>query len=735
MMGRTELLKMAKRFEKPLFFTAPSLREYKCTSTLEERLDYVMRKEMRENGDIDLQALPCLSHELERMEEDQNSDSSSTGTYWTFWKKMARQVLEYTMGIGVYKAAQREAQSESQECTSMENDSDDIASSYTESEISLSTKLRQLGTRKRKAEHVVDILIGHPCASQGGGLFYFDRPEFGSLLSLLDNEPSIVRDSSNPSEESLFHHLCNWCQNAGICSICGWEPVLWKVLQASPEAVRNDPAILTILIGVFRRHDIFHEGWLNLIGTVGEQCPEAYDELVEDLPFVKFNWRRLLPSCRTEETSLFDSYPHLTPHMTDFLVDLSGISGESTKSIDAPRPEENNDDEDADFSFLTRGVDEETTNNNSSLRREEKSDDEDLALRSDRIQQILSCIAGQKEIVEIGGNRDSLRIRCRPRKDNQSTVEGLRGGRSLRLTCMELAQDVLLFSSTNVQPMQDCFMLVKDDHDAELVTRLLPGCKVLELCLCVWPISRGAFDGIVRMVARHSTIQSLILSQAEAGLIDTMGDVVWIESRCLAELVNLHSLQLHLVVREVAPQISELLASTCQLERLDLYVFDDHGIALVMEAVGQSTSLREFMCIANRTSLDLRMLLHGLETSNTSLERCWLELTDETDETDTEEQVESCHGSRTAIDFYCHLNLIGRRKLRQSNLSKEELVVDMVGTLGSRDKVLERLFPQVPNEFSHFNDRGRDEFERSYDSSVTSLLYGLLRENPAIWCA
>lgn len=55
------------------------------------------------------------------------------------------------------------------------------------------------------------------------------------------------------------------------------------------------PNIVSTLIGVFR-HKSISEEWLDLIGTVGERWPKAFDDVVEDLPAVKLNWRRLVRS-------------------------------------------------------------------------------------------------------------------------------------------------------------------------------------------------------------------------------------------------------------------------------------------------------------------------------------------------------------------------------------------------------------------------------------------------------
>lgn len=288
-------------------------------------------------------------------------------------------------------------------------------------------------------------------------------------------------------------------------------------------------------------------------------------------------------------------------------------------------------------------------------------------------------------------------------------------------------------------PIEDCFIRVTNTNDAERVARLLPGCQVRELHLRSLPmslrrISCDGLDGLVRRVAAHSTIQRFTLSETEEGKfwdVSRSESALRMELSCLAELVNLHSLHLHLAVAELAPYLVGLLRSTRHLERLYVVLYDSQGTDLMMETVGQSASLRDFVCVCNHAPSDLRLLLHHLETSNATLEKCWLK---GIGVEGTPEQLETCFPLRKAIEYYCQLNRLGRRNLRMPTFSKADFVVDMLGLFGSRVRLLEHMFPQGSHQFAALHSRGRPDFEASYDLNVMSLLYGLLRENPAVWC-
>lgn len=215
-------------------------------------------------------------------------------------------------------------------------------------------------------------------------------------------------------------------------------------------------------------------------------------------------------------------------------------------------------------------------------------------------------------------------------------------------------------------------------------------------------------NDLLRLVARHSSIRRLRLHR----LVDKAIQVT--DLSALADLVNLHSLVLKVgrVGDELVLPLIELVKKSTHLQNLDLRGTRIADPMPLFEAVGQSRSIRTFAHDGLSKTKQLKVIRQALETSNTSL------VAVKSDGRPTQD--------KELVDYFCDLNRIGRGRVRTGSLSKEEFVLKVLGTFERNGERLTYLHSTGQRRLWH--DIPLDQ------ARVTSVLFDLLRENPALWC-
>ena len=618
-----------------------------------------------------------------------------------------------------------------------------------------------------------------------------------SLLSLLEADPSLASrkyrlqndndDEDHPLIESppsrppsrnedgflLLHHLCVTVSSSYTCSI----ELLQKVFESYRCAVVNDPAIMSHLLIQRCRNNKLEGRLLDLVGMVGEQWPQAYEELQQRKqqqkqqhqrlpPPIVCGWNRLLDSGRVGtyvdvssssagETSLFRAYPHLMQHLTSLAVDFRGIDHLNGELQSPSRENE--------------------------------------SVRSWCIQQMLEQLVTAKGIVslhqiQVRYNRydPDLQVQFRRRESEYTAVDTTTNGRDHNgrdepevcfVSCRRLddfVDSILPFFCNYGERNRrfDQFPIAKLRVElstrnlatsleslVERMTSILASCCVSE-CILHGPSSSRSSDNpstvpchtvnrLFGMVAEHPTIQQLTLQS-----IPIHSEEDWVDLGNLAHLGNLETLALVRMKlgNAMVPPLVQLVQESDRLQELDVRGNRIVDAELLVEAVGGSRTLRVFGCELDRTPL-LESLERCMEASNTTIVRVLTEPGQahfpprrrrqleqqrlHREESQRRQRQQQLGGMdiddseidamttklllRDRIEYLCELNRIGRAKLRETTLTKEEFIVDVLGSFETDD------FFQ---NFWHFLYHGREE----HHSRMISLLYGLLRENPVVWC-
>ena len=591
-----------------------------------------------------------------------------------------------------------------------------------------------------------------------------------SLLSLLQADSSLAfrkyrlqqrqneKDDHPPNEEGflLFHHLCVTVSSSYSCPV----GLLQKVFESYPDAVVNDPAIMHHLLMRPCPNGYLEGAFLDLVGMVGEQWPQVYQELEQRKQqhqrlsaTVSCGWNRLVDSDRMGpdvdgspsegEPSLFELYPHLIQHMTSMAVNVDGLDQEEEQG--------------------------EEGNTGLPIRSSENK-----FVRSRRIQQIMQQLVKSKRIVSLSLLQVSykwgsdLQVRFPRRRGSECTAvdtiamndcerhhhHGNDEGEELSVSysCLDDIVDILqpFFCKHNqsnrggdqlhvAKLRVGLYSTDRNTLDSMVMrmARLLVGFHVSEFILFCPPGLRlallpttpcRAVNELFGVVAKHPTVQRLSLQCIDIHVEEDGMD--------LGNLARLDNLERLVLLRmnlgdSMVPPLARLVQQSDKLQHLDVRGNRIVDAELLVMAVGRSRSLRVFGCDFDRTDL-LENLAQCMETSNTTMVRVLTEIVqvrhrkprrrgrrhlgganvgDEVHTRSTDPLYDA--QLRDRIKFLCALNRMGRGRLRETTLTKAELVVDILGS----------------DDFHRFRNS-----EKLEPLLTTSLLYGLLRENPVVWC-
>ena len=562
--------------------------------------------------------------------------------------------------------------------------------------------LRLLETRRQKAAYINDIA--------------FHSADWTKCLPTV--LPSIVWETDDPTDKSLLHYVCeDYALRSDHESILLWGARSWGhgwgaevLLTLWRVHPKEDTSIFPHVLALLKRSAHYAEGeLLDLLGMAVEHCPMLFVDLYPPqkarfFPRARCHWSRLAIPCEQNGkggASLIDAYPNLFQHLLDLCIDLRGIDEEG-------RTEEESVDGSVHTQILTNDADDLSVGNANHAGRKH------FVIGSQRIRQILvrlSMHCGIARITSVwGAVGDELDVECTRPED---VVQQGGCGISIRDVWLE---SILPFFMSNRLPIHNLHCSVSvNGMNAVRLADILRNVKLRELLMSSDDVAGDSFNYLIRTVAQHKTIRSFTLG-------DSFKRIYRGNLDSLAELVNLHSLKLYQAASAVVAPLLELLRNTQKLRRLDVSGLSGPDLVLLADAVGQSRSVREFGLCADVDQGDYLMsLVPHLETSNTNLEifRQRLLCTDDTS-VDSDTSVDLNHTSgyhcdlTHTIEYYCDLNWLGRSKLRDGNLTKSEFVEEM----------LERVWVEKYRRECWEPDKVR----------ATRLTYGLLRENPALWC-
>ena len=580
------------------------------------------------------------------------------------------------------------------------------------------------------------------------------------LVEMIQTDPSIAskkylftHSGSNLLEESksLLHHLCVKMPRK-TCPV----GVIKVVFEAYPDAVTNDPMILSNLVA---GANPLRKVGLELVGMIGERWPKAYDHL-EELPIAFCDWKQMVDMSVAavdaepgEQTcSLFKSYPHLIMNAERLRIDCRGIEQENETDQSGEVQQEEVD------STLVR------SRASPSLSREHES------IRSQRLQQILRQFARSRGfvafgeiVVYLGQMGDLLDI------GNLSRMPGLEESppvkkNELNCSLYDFLDAVLPFLQASFAeehternaraytPIHKKLSVVFNqdglnstiDSTVTRMTEALAGFHVLNFCwkdiyLSAMTISHRVLNSFFGMVAEHPTMRELRLQS-----LNTSGRDGLVH---MSRLVNLKKLEfVDMDLSDVyVPHLAKLVDVSDCLQHLQLHRTPIHSPELLMEAVGRSRSLRVFRYEFNghgRRPL-LEILVGYLEESNTTLLRVEgaellvtyfvmgsVEWQNRRRPDGGREHDCACMDDTSddflllRLDYMCELNRMGRYRLRSTVLTKDEFVLDILAAVRPHyDRQL-----HARNVWPYLDPRHDD-----IDTRITSVLYWFLRENPTVW--
>ena len=584
------------------------------------------------------------------------------------------------------------------------------------------TMLRQISTMKEKAKYIDENL---------------ERFGAEAFLTLLEKEPSIALKTSDASEASLLHYLCVCVRNDDSThpSESKLSPVLQKVWTAFPDAAINDPSILSTLIPPPQESEYLSGEWLDFVGSVGEHWSEAYEHLEWRIPPIECNWKRLAGS--PKETTPFECYPHLMQRASSMLIDMSGING--TESGDEDRNMVN-------VAVPMMGIDRDGNlvqvwTTVSMPQQPVQSYD----IPMEQVQHVLNHIVLHKGVERMCLRREGLLVEFRKEAAASESSECY-----IRIEGSNTGIDTSGLPCRTINCLYTCYDCFSFDADSFVrFIRLLAGHDVPKPVfeMANMPFRIGVLaDGVVRVSANRSAIENL-----ELNIINAIRVTGQVDPSGLSDLVNLKSLILCLgeSCNDVGRPLVALLQRSSKLQHLDVRGCFVQSEEMLVEAVGRSKSLQVFC-----SSPDVGGLLRYLKTSNTTLVRAV-----------HPDARNSRKARRSAVlnevGYYCDLNRIGRGEIRAGKLSKAEFVLKMIGIFERKDDPMleeldmaKRVGNDEDEEYSDDEDEEDAEEDEEdaeedageiivgssgrfklSDTGVTSLLYGLLREQPALWCS
>lgn len=573
-------------------------------------------------------------------------------------------------------------------CLKMDQDSVDDASSpsLTEKEANLLKELRVLGTMIRKSIHVERM----------------SRTDV--FESLLRKVPSLCWETPYSKELPLLHYLAAG-NRSHFHHIVDWGSMLMKVWRVYPPALDNDPSILTNLIGGAAAQKKNIEGdLLDFAGMVGERYPHVYPTLKNEMPTIACHWKRLLhdESDDPGKPLIFEAYPHLMRYATSMSVSLDGLEERERER----KKERLSEDAIDDMSALSEGDAD-----------SQVSEQQPLSPKARGLRQVVNYLLKYKDVssLRLCVHVSDLEVTFRIKEKISYRKKPEEPGCFLNISNEnDLAEGILPIFRKNRLPISKLECIVRRpgaDENIVRLRRLLAGCHIIDWSLGMWEWPRGhsVLNDVFRMVVQHQTIRKLEIN------VKFEQNGGWGDVSALAGLVNLEELKLKLrkVGRHLVPPLTELLRRSQKLQYLDLRGTEIPNPDQMLVGVGQSRTVKEFGCEVDH-SPHLYAVLHSLETTNTTLTKVqmwWGHLGPPHDLTTT------WFSLRSRIEFFCDLNRIGRGRIREGNLTKRDFVMNVIGVFARNDRMLNELF------VGHGHDHAR----------VLSLLYSLLREDPALW--
>ena len=570
---------------------------------------------------------------------------------------------------------------------------DDVSYNLTEEENVLLDDIRQLPTMQERANFIVGTVLESE-----------QEQEQEAFYSLLAKEPSIVWETKNQNtfEKSLLQYLCSHHDCLENKRKVQWARLLTQVLQAYPEGLPDDPLRFIVDLAMRKLDFAVHEELLDFVGMLTDHVPIP-PEPGSALPELEVGWRRLVASDgQSDSTSgiaLFDRCPHLIHYLFRLSIELDGIEGsdESILGDDG----------------LYSDIEEDMTQDG--LTQEPRLS---LSIRSQFPRRILDHIVKHRGMEHLFWRGPFLDITLEP----PSMFEDMSWDQTdcclIEASSSEggFVGSVLPIILKYDLPMHQLFsdLYALDDRHGEDVlqqTRLLEGCRVhyWSVALTIWtyPKAQDIVDAILRRVAQHATMREFHLHIIGDQLIDIS---------LVADLVNQDSISLFRInTGDISKPLIDVLKNTNGLQRLAVKECRIVQSVPLFKAVGQSTCLREFTFAEHAPHyLAMASLLKDMETSNTTLVRI---RSRPLSGPDTE-----WNDLLAGIGYYCDLNRIGRAKLWHGDLSKADFVMNMLSIFETDGEILKELC-LTNNEPPSW----------SPDAAVISLLYGLLRETPALW--
>lgn len=594
------------------------------------------------------------------------------------------------------------------------NNNDD--SNLTAGESIILRELRKMEKMEDRAKYVVSI---------------FWVSDIETFISLLEKEPSIAFESQ---QKSLLHYICScpqflrkdlWWERLTLERKVLWGRMVWKVWDAYPEAVDDDPSIFHHITKKFKgpsSTSISASGpWLEVLGKLCERCPELAAEA--SCLDVTCSWARCLPPHSNRgRDSIFETYPR----MIQTLWHITMLYDDIDVEVEEGDNEDDNKQED-DLSANVSGV----------------GGYGDLtqlvgwvqSIRCKRLDGVLEQVTRYTRITTYDMRESGLSIYVVPREIDPSSNKpnSIDNPKSSLLVAgaFDSANDVLpLFVKHNVPigAMHCTLFSIEVEYVGQLMN-VLAICKIEELKLsCGERCGCKAADRVFQGIAAHPMIRRLELAEID---LSAEGNAL----PSLALLVNLKQLTLmgKTGFSVFEPSLVKLLDNTRRLKNLVILSRPSTRTPLecphLCKALGRSKSLRVFETCSLFRPCDLRPFLHALETSNTTLQLVW-------------PWRRSPHSDPVLdnllfeIEYYCDLNWIGRRRIREVHLCREEIVVHMVSRamrLARRKDGFRLRNEEGLERATSDRRRERGGLEVTDDTYALSLVYGLLRENPPLW--